>query len=87
MPETQLRQLAHEPFEYSQTPRADEDEWDQLVKFAMRKVSVVELFIGSGISGNQSRNKHILIDIKFLLPIFELTFFVISGRYTFSIIK
>lgn len=39
MPEIQLRQLAREPYEYSESPRADEPEWDQLVKFAMRKVS------------------------------------------------
>ncbi|RZB40704.1 uncharacterized protein BDFB_005606, partial [Asbolus verrucosus] len=38
MPRSQLRQLAHEPFEYSSTPRADEPEWDQLVKFGMRKI-------------------------------------------------
>ncbi|KRT84297.1 hypothetical protein AMK59_1440, partial [Oryctes borbonicus] len=38
MPEAQLRQLVREPFEYSQTPRSDEPEWDQLVKFATRKV-------------------------------------------------
>lgn len=38
MPQTQLRQLADEPFEYSETPRSNEPEWDQLVKFAMRKV-------------------------------------------------
>lgn len=39
MPETQLRQLTREPYEYSESPRADEPEWDQLVKFGMRKVS------------------------------------------------
>lgn len=38
MPEAQLRQLVQEPYEYSTTPRADEPEWDQLVKFALRKV-------------------------------------------------
>lgn len=38
MPTSQLRQLAHEPFEYSESPRSNEPEWDQLVKFAMRKV-------------------------------------------------
>lgn len=41
MPETQLRQLAHEPYEYSEVPRADEPEWDQLVKFASRKVYLI----------------------------------------------
>lgn len=40
MPETQLRQLAREPYEYSESPRADEPEWDQLLKFAKRKVSM-----------------------------------------------
>ncbi|XP_017781602.1 PREDICTED: uncharacterized protein LOC108566303 [Nicrophorus vespilloides] len=38
MPETQLRQLVHENYEYSESPRSDEPEWDQLVKFALRKV-------------------------------------------------
>ncbi|KAJ8928848.1 hypothetical protein NQ314_018533 [Rhamnusium bicolor] len=38
LPESQLRQAAQEPYEYSESPRADEPEWDQLVKFAMRKV-------------------------------------------------
>lgn len=38
MPDTQLRHLAQEPYEYSQAPRSDEPEWDQLVKFGMRKV-------------------------------------------------
>lgn len=41
MPQNQLRQLAQEPYEYSESPRADEDEWDQLVKFAMRKVIIL----------------------------------------------
>ncbi|XP_044271477.1 uncharacterized protein LOC123015666 [Tribolium madens] len=38
MPQTQLRQLNHEPYEYSSVPRADEPEWDQLVKFGLRKI-------------------------------------------------
>ncbi|XP_022918506.1 uncharacterized protein [Onthophagus taurus] len=38
MPETQLRSLAQEPYQFTQAPRADEPEWDQLVKFVMRKV-------------------------------------------------
>ncbi|KAJ8969035.1 hypothetical protein NQ317_018054, partial [Molorchus minor] len=38
LPETQLRHLAEEPFEFSSSPRSDEPEWDQLIKFAMRKV-------------------------------------------------
>uniref|UniRef100_A0A1Y1MR37 Osiris 2 n=1 Tax=Photinus pyralis TaxID=7054 RepID=A0A1Y1MR37_PHOPY len=38
MPETQLRQLSHERYEYSELPRGDEPEWDQLVKFAARRV-------------------------------------------------
>ncbi|GLV32677.1 Osiris 2 [Carabus blaptoides fortunei] len=37
MPTSQLRQLAQEPYEYSSASRADEPEWDQLVKFVMRK--------------------------------------------------
>ncbi|XP_049808641.1 uncharacterized protein LOC126251932 isoform X1 [Schistocerca nitens] len=38
MAETHLRSLQHEPYEFSSAPRADESEWDQLVKFALRKV-------------------------------------------------
>ncbi|KAJ9577066.1 hypothetical protein L9F63_006346 [Diploptera punctata] len=38
MPKHHLRQLNKEPFEFSSTPRADEPEWDQFVKFLMRKV-------------------------------------------------
>ncbi|KAF5290237.1 hypothetical protein FQA39_LY14791 [Lamprigera yunnana] len=38
LPETQLRQLASERFEYSESPRSGEPEWDQLVKFVMRRV-------------------------------------------------
>ncbi|CAG9860657.1 unnamed protein product [Phyllotreta striolata] len=38
MPETQLRQLSQEQYEYSESPRADEPEWDQLIKFAKRKL-------------------------------------------------
>nr|CAI5866638.1 unnamed protein product [Callosobruchus analis] len=38
MPENQLRQLVQEPYEFSESPRADESEWDQLIKFAKRKV-------------------------------------------------
>ncbi|XP_065174042.1 uncharacterized protein Osi2 [Atheta coriaria] len=38
MPDNQLRAIEREPFEFSQMPRADEPEWDQLVKFVMRKV-------------------------------------------------
>lgn len=34
----EMRSLEQEPFEYSTEPRADEEEWDQMVKFAMRKV-------------------------------------------------
>lgn len=41
-----MRSLEQEPFEYSTEPRADESEWDQLVKFALRKVErYVFLFI------------------------------------------
>lgn len=45
MPETQLRQIAREPYEYSEIPRSNEPEWDQLVKFALRKVSVTNFYI------------------------------------------
>ncbi|KAL3268017.1 hypothetical protein HHI36_007150 [Cryptolaemus montrouzieri] len=38
MPSSQLRQLADEPFEFSEAPRSEDSEWDQLVKFASRKV-------------------------------------------------
>ena len=38
MPAAQMRQLRQEPFEFSSTPRAEEPEWDQFVKFLMRKV-------------------------------------------------
>jgi hypothetical protein len=38
MPAAQLRQLRQEPFEFSSIPRAEETEWDQFVKFLMRKV-------------------------------------------------
>lgn len=38
MPETQLRSLASESYEFSSTPRAEDSEWDALVKFGMRKV-------------------------------------------------
>ncbi|KAJ8910870.1 hypothetical protein NQ315_000500 [Exocentrus adspersus] len=38
MPQNQLRHLEQETYEYSDAPRADEPEWDQLVKFASRKI-------------------------------------------------
>jgi hypothetical protein len=38
MPVPQLRQLRQEAFEFSSTPRADDSEWDQFVKFLLRKV-------------------------------------------------
>lgn len=38
MPVSQLRQLHQEAFEFSSTPRAEEPEWDQFVKFLLRKV-------------------------------------------------
>lgn len=41
MPVEQLRSIAQEPYEYSSEPRADDSEWDHLVKFAMRKVSII----------------------------------------------
>jgi len=34
----ELRSLEQEPYEFSTEARADESEWDQLVKFALRKV-------------------------------------------------
>jgi hypothetical protein len=44
MPVAQLRRLRQEAFEFSSTPRADDPEWDQFVKFLLRKV---ERFIKS----------------------------------------
>ncbi|XP_056635193.1 uncharacterized protein LOC130444168 [Diorhabda sublineata] len=44
IPESQLRQLSREPYEYSESPRANEPEWDQLVKFVKRKL---EMFMKS----------------------------------------
>jgi hypothetical protein len=38
MPVVHLRQLHQEAFEFSSTPRAEEPEWDQFVKFLLRKV-------------------------------------------------
>lgn len=38
MPESQLRSLQNEPFEYVSESRATDSDWDQLVKFAMRKI-------------------------------------------------
>jgi hypothetical protein len=38
MPAAQLRQRRQEPFEFSSAPRAEEPEWDQFVKFLLRKV-------------------------------------------------
>ncbi|XP_045474146.1 uncharacterized protein LOC123680344 [Harmonia axyridis] len=38
MPVSQLRQLSEERFEFSEEPRSEDSEWDQLVKFASRKV-------------------------------------------------
>jgi hypothetical protein len=38
MPAAELRQLRKEPFEFSSLPRAEEPEWDQFLKFLLRKV-------------------------------------------------
>lgn len=38
MSEDHLRQLAHESYEYSSSPRLEESEWEQFVKFLLRKV-------------------------------------------------
>lgn len=38
LPGVSLRSLASEPLEYSTQPRADEPEWDQFVKFLLRRV-------------------------------------------------
>ncbi|XP_076266749.1 DUF1676 domain-containing protein Osi2 [Rhynchophorus ferrugineus] len=38
LPETHLRALGQESYEYSSAPRSDDSEWDSLVKFGMRKV-------------------------------------------------
>ncbi|XP_037953720.1 probable E3 ubiquitin-protein ligase bre1 [Teleopsis dalmanni] len=44
MPETQQRSLLQEPFEYSESPRNEDTDWDQLVKYALRRA---ERFIKS----------------------------------------
>ncbi|KAH8294761.1 hypothetical protein KR018_002603 [Drosophila ironensis] len=44
LPETQQRSLLQEPFEYSEEPRGDDDDWNQLVKYALRRA---ERFIKS----------------------------------------
>ncbi len=38
MPEEHVRSVFQEPYEFSSTPRAEEPEWDQFVKFLMRKM-------------------------------------------------
>ncbi|XP_065088804.1 uncharacterized protein Osi2 [Ochlerotatus camptorhynchus] len=38
MPESQLRSLHQDPFEYSEEPRQLDSEWDQLYKFALRQL-------------------------------------------------
>ncbi|XP_055587688.1 uncharacterized protein LOC129740110 [Uranotaenia lowii] len=38
LPETQLRSLHYEGFEYSEEPRQLDSEWDQLYKFALRQL-------------------------------------------------
>lgn len=38
MPTPQLRRLIDEPFEFSSAPRAEETEWEQFVKFLLRRV-------------------------------------------------
>ncbi|EDW97831.1 uncharacterized protein LOC6537573 [Drosophila yakuba] len=37
LPETQQRSLLQEPFEYSEEPRGDDDEWNQLLKYGLRR--------------------------------------------------
>ncbi|KAM8705249.1 hypothetical protein ACLKA7_009674 [Drosophila subpalustris] len=44
LPETQQRSLLQEPFEYSEEPRAEDDDWNLLVKYALRRA---ERFIKS----------------------------------------
>ncbi|KAL9900110.1 DUF1676 domain-containing protein Osi2 isoform 1-T1 [Glossina fuscipes fuscipes] len=44
MPETQQRSLLREPFEYSEEPRSGDSDWDQMVKYALRRA---ERFIKS----------------------------------------
>ncbi|ALC46835.1 Osi2 [Drosophila busckii] len=44
LPETQQRSLLQESFEYSEEPRAEDDDWNQLVKYALRRA---ERFIKS----------------------------------------
>ncbi|KAH8382484.1 hypothetical protein KR009_003764 [Drosophila setifemur] len=44
LPETQQRSLLQEPFEYSEEPRGEDDDWNLLVKYALRRA---ERFIKS----------------------------------------
>ncbi|EDV90722.1 uncharacterized protein LOC6569682 [Drosophila grimshawi] len=44
LPETQQRSLLQEPFEYSEEPRSEDDDWNLLVKYALRRA---ERFIKS----------------------------------------
>lgn len=37
LPETQQRSLLQEPFEYSEEPRSEDDDWNLLVKYALRR--------------------------------------------------
>ncbi|KAH8359155.1 hypothetical protein KR093_004702 [Drosophila rubida] len=37
LPETQQRSLLQEPFEYSEEPRSEDDDWSLLVKYALRR--------------------------------------------------
>ncbi|XP_036323195.1 uncharacterized protein LOC118737055 isoform X2 [Rhagoletis pomonella] len=37
LPETQQRSLLQEPFEYSQEPLNEDTDWDQLIKYALRR--------------------------------------------------
>ncbi|XP_013105774.1 uncharacterized protein LOC106085876 isoform X2 [Stomoxys calcitrans] len=44
MPENQQRSLLQEPFEYSEEPRNEDNDWDQMAKYALRRA---ERFIKS----------------------------------------
>ncbi|KAF5296742.1 hypothetical protein FQR65_LT10178 [Abscondita terminalis] len=77
MPETQLRQLSSERFEYSDVPRADEPEWDQLVKFTMRRVEKflkstgIEVAINNDISENGRYSPRFIDEIADEIDIIE----------------
>ncbi|KAK4875552.1 hypothetical protein RN001_011974 [Aquatica leii] len=77
MPETQLRQLASERFEYSELPRSDEPEWDQLVKFGMRRIEKflkstgIEVSINNDVTENGRYSPRFIDEIADEIDIIE----------------